>query len=169
MKTWRVESTAGGRSLAETKIQRGIFQGDALSPLLFIIAMMPLNYILRKCTAGYKLSRSQEQIYHLLYIDDIKLLAKNEKELETLIHTVRIYSRDIGMEFGIDKCAMLVLKSGKRHLTDGLELPNHDKIRALAEKKPYKYLGILEADTIKQVEMKDKIRKEHLSRTRKLL
>ena len=33
MKTWRVELTARGRSIAETKIQRGIFQGDALSPL----------------------------------------------------------------------------------------------------------------------------------------
>ena len=41
MKTWRVELTAGGRRLAEAKIQRSIFQGDALSPLLFIIAMMP--------------------------------------------------------------------------------------------------------------------------------
>ena len=46
------------RKIAETKIQIGIFQGDALSPLPFIIAMMPLNHILRKCTAGYKLSRS---------------------------------------------------------------------------------------------------------------
>ena len=89
MKNWRVELTAGGKSLAETKIQRGIFQGDAVSPLLFIIAMMPLNHILRKCTAGYKLSRSQENINHLMYMDDIKLLEKNEKELETLIHTVR--------------------------------------------------------------------------------
>ena len=45
--TWSHKLTAGGRSIAETKIQRGIFQGDALSPLLFIIAMMPLNHILR--------------------------------------------------------------------------------------------------------------------------
>ena len=58
MQTWRVELTAEGRSLAETKIQRGNFQGYALSPLLFIIAMMPLDHILRKCTARYKLSRS---------------------------------------------------------------------------------------------------------------
>ena len=33
MKTWRVELTTGGRSLAEEKILRGIFQGDALSTL----------------------------------------------------------------------------------------------------------------------------------------
>ena len=165
MQTWRMELTAGERSLAEMKIHGGIFQGDTVSPLLF----MPLNHILRKCTAGYKLSKPQENINHLMYMDDIKLFAKNEKELETLIHTVRIYSQDIGMEFGIEKCAMLVMKSGKRHMTDRMELPSQDKIRTLGENETYKYLGILEADTIKQVEMKDKIQKEYLRRTRKLL
>ena len=77
MKTWRVKLTAGEKSIAETKIQRGIFQGDALSPLLFIIAMMPLNHILRKCTAGYKITKSQEKINHQMYTDDIKLFAEN--------------------------------------------------------------------------------------------
>ena len=52
--------------------------------------MMPLNYILRKCTAGYKLSKSQEKVNYLMYMDDIKLFAKNEKEFETLMQTVRI-------------------------------------------------------------------------------
>ena len=130
---------------------------------------MPLNHILRTCTAGYKLSRSQENINHLMYMADIRLFAKNEKDLETLIHAVRIYSQDLGMEFGIEKCARLVMKSGKRHLTDGMELPNQDKIRTLGEKETYKYLGILKTDIIKQVEMKEKIRREYLRRTRKLL
>ena len=169
MQTWRVELTVGGRSLAETKIQRGIFQRDALSPLLFIIAMMPLNHILRKCTAWYKLSRSQEKINHLMYMDDIKLFAKNEKGLETLIHAVRIYSQDIGMAFGREKSVTLVMKSGKRHITDEMELQKQDKIRTPGEEETYKYFGILEADTMKQVEMKNKIRKKYLRRTRKLL
>ena len=72
-----------------------------------------------------------------------------KKELETRIHAVRIYSQDIGMGFDIEKCDMLVMKSGKRHMTDGIELPNYDKIRTLEENETYKYLGILEADTIK--------------------
>ena len=76
-------------------------------------------------------------------------LRKNEKELEYLIYAVKIYSHDIGMEFGIEKCTVLVMKSGKRHLTDGMGLPNQVKIRTLREKETYKYLGILEADTIK--------------------
>ena len=51
---------------------------------------------------------------------------------------------------------------------DGMEQPNLDKIRTLGQKETYKYLGILEADTIKQAEMKGKI-KEYQRRTRKLL
>ena len=59
------------------------------------------------------------------------------------------------MEFGIEKYAMHLMKSSKRHRTDGIELPNQDKFSTLRENDAYKYLGILEADTIKQVVMKD--------------
>ena len=44
-----------------------------------------------------------------MYMDDIKLFAKNEKELETPIQTIRIYSQDIVIEFGIEKYAMLIM------------------------------------------------------------
>ena len=54
-------------------------------------------------------------------------------------------------------------------MTDGMELPNHDRIRTLEENETCKYLGILEANTIKLAQMKDTIRKEYLRRTRKLL
>ena len=67
MKTWRLEWTARGRGLAEAKIQRSIFQGDVLSPLLFLIITMPINHILRKCTAG----KSHEKINSLMYMDDM--------------------------------------------------------------------------------------------------
>ena len=49
------------------------------------------------------------------------------------------------------------MKSGKRHLTAGMELPNQDKFKMLGEMETYKYLGIFETVTIKQQEMKEKI------------
>ena len=51
------------------------------------------------------------------------------------------------------------MKSSKQHMTDGMELPDQDKIGTLGENETYKYLSILKANTIKQLEMKDKIKK----------
>ena len=41
-------------------------------------------------------------------------------------------------------------------MMEGIELPNREKVRTLEEKQTYKYLGILEVDTIKHAEMKEK-------------
>ena len=49
-----------------------------------------------------QLHKSREEINHLMLMDDIKLFAKKEKELETIKQTVRIFSQDIGREFGIE-------------------------------------------------------------------
>ena len=54
---------------------------------------------------------------------------------------------------------MLIMKSGKRQIREGIEQPNQERIRTLEEKENYKYLGILEANTIKQGEMKEKNKK----------
>ena len=41
MKEWRTELTADGKSLGVVDIKRGIFQGDSLSPQLFVMIMDP--------------------------------------------------------------------------------------------------------------------------------
>ena len=64
-------------------------------------------------------------------MDDIKQLAQNGKELETLVQIVRIYIQNIGMESGIEKCAIVDMKSEKQHMTKGIELPNQEKIGTL--------------------------------------
>ena len=53
-------------------------------------------------------------------------------------------------------------KNGIRQVIEGIELQNQKKSQTIREKENYKHLGILEAETIKQAEMKEKIRKDYL-------
>ena len=97
---------SGNSKLGEVGIKRGIFQGDSLSPLVFVLALTPLSLILRKGKAAYEFSESKEKINHLLFMDYLKLYSRSEKGLDSLVETVRVFSEDIGIEFGIEKCAM---------------------------------------------------------------
>ena len=42
----------------------------------------------------------------IITINDLKLYSRSEKGLDSLVQTVRVFSEDIGMEFGIEKCAV---------------------------------------------------------------
>ena len=57
MKNWIVKLTTGGKSLPEMKIQRRIFHGDTLLPLLIVIAMNH-STTYQKCSGGDKLWKS---------------------------------------------------------------------------------------------------------------
>ena len=43
-------------------------------------------------------------------MDDLKFYSQSEKGLDSLVQTIRVFSEDMGMEFGIEKCAMLVME-----------------------------------------------------------
>ena len=115
IENWQVELIVGRKTLAEVKIKRCLNQRDALLPLLFVIAMMSLNYILWECNRRYTFTKSPEKIKYLMYIDGNKQLAKIEKELEILIKTIRIYSQDKEMEFCIENYAMLIMNGEKNN------------------------------------------------------
>ena len=85
MKSWKLELSSKRETLAEINTRRGIFQGGFFSPLLFVIAMIPFTLILRKCKNN--LSRTKDEINHLIYMDDLKLFAKEEAGLDALIQT----------------------------------------------------------------------------------
>ena len=121
---------------------------------MFVLALIPLSLILRKVKAGYEFSESKKKINHILFMDDLKLYSQSEKGLDSLVQTVRVFSEDIGMEFGIEKCAMLVMEKGKFVKSVGIELPDGKVIKLLEEGEIYKYVGILEAHKFLEEKMK---------------
>ena len=74
---------------------------------MFVLALILVSLILRKAKAAYEFFRKQREVYHLLFMDDLKLYSRSEKGLDSLAETVRVFSEDIGMEFGTEKCAVL--------------------------------------------------------------
>ena len=63
------------------------------------------------------------------------------------------------MDFGIEKCATLSIKRGRRVESSGIDLPSGETIKALEEDGTYKYRGVLEAGNIKHNEIKKEITK----------
>jgi hypothetical protein len=95
----------------DIKIDCEIFQGD--SPLLFCICFIPLTEQLKRLNIGYEEHITKTKISHLLYMDDVQLIAKSEEELRKQINTVKNFSADIHMEFGLQKGAKITFKRGK--------------------------------------------------------
>ena len=89
MEKWKVMLCSGNSELGKVEIKRGIFQGDSLCPLVFVLALIPLSFILRKAKAAYEFSESKERINHLLFMGDLKLYSRSEKGLDPLVQTVR--------------------------------------------------------------------------------
>ena len=165
MTKWKTELEANGKKLASVQIKRGIYQGDSLSPLLFCICLNPLSNMLEETQYGYQF-KSGTKINHLFYMDDIKLYANKERDIDSLIHLTQVYSKDIGMTFGIEKCGRLILKKGHSMLTDGLRMPN-GTIKDIEE--GYKYLGIMQSNINHEAEVRHKAITEYKKRLRQVL
>ena len=69
-------------------------------------------------------------------MDDIKLYAKNEQDIDLLIHLTWVFSSDIGIKFGLAKCVHLIVNRGKVKSTSGISIPE-DQIDNIDES--YKY------------------------------
>ena len=136
-----------------------------MSPILYVFGLIALIHTLLKVNAGYELGKGRhKKINHLLFVDDLKLDGNSKKEAERLRNTVRIFSKDIAVEFDLRKCAYVIMKAGKLISVGGIELSSGEVI----PDKVYKYLGILEANEIMHTDMKDKIQKQYNRRVRQL-
>ena len=118
---------------------RGIFQGDSLSVLLFILAVNPLSFLLNKLK-GYKMGSSSNRntnITHSFFVDDLKLYASNLQEATNLLDLVTTFSNDIRMKFGDSKCAHLKIEKGLiKKLAQNLEI-NDVCIQPIKEGESY--------------------------------
>ena len=89
-------------------------------------------------------------INRLLFLDDLKLYGASKDQLDSLVQLVRIFSQDINMLFGLDKCAVLEMRRRRQVSSSGIELPDDQHIGEI-EEDGYKYLGIITWKYIRRV------------------
>ena len=171
MQNWKttlvLRHTTGTLTSRMIEINSGIFQGDSLSPLLFLLGTGPPSNLLNDTNCGYDIQG--KKINHLFYMNDLKTFGRDNQQQERLLQTVKRFSDDINMKFGLDKCATAEFKRGKLTKTTSIILDEETAIKELQQEDSYKYLGINEAEGIQHAKMKEKIRKEYYRRVRLIL
>jgi len=74
------------------------------------VALIPSTNEVNRADCGYQVHGTERKINHLLYMDDLKLLGRNEDGLKNEIIIVKAVSKDINTNFGLGKCARICLK-----------------------------------------------------------
>ena len=135
------ETKQGYESPEIIHFKKGLPQGDSLCPTLFTLCLNPLAWKLR-ATSGYKLSKSISfKVTHLLYIDDLKMYASSESNLERVIRTVKGGMDYNGLKWNEKKCAVVHMKRGCIKQTVNMEIDELKSIKSLGEEITYKFLG----------------------------
>jgi len=80
---------------------------------------------------GYQYKREKEKLSHLFYINDLKLVAKNDKELAEQIAIFKEFSNVIRMVFEIDKCAKASFVNGFLKAKQYIEISDSSAIETL--------------------------------------
>ena len=174
MNTWstslNIQANIGSITSRPIQIRRGIYQGDSLSALWFCLALNPLSNMLNNTKYGYNITGTYpHKITHLLYMDDLKLLAATNHQLNYLLKITETFSTDINMTFGTDKCKKNSIIKGKQTKQENYTLNNNSSIEAMGNTDNYKYLGYRQKIGIENTEIKEELKQKYKQRLTKIL
>lgn len=154
-----LEIRLGRDIILKKKIERGILQGDSLSPLLFVLCMDLLGRQLNAEHPKVQIRLENERAHitnHLLFIDDLKLMATDDENLIRMLNVTKRFFKTVGLEMNASKSA-----------TNSEACKSSEEL--LGGIKGYKYLGIIENASSKPThESYECIRKEMLERVKRL-
>lgn len=180
MNSWKVKYEAKspkGKTERSSflRIRSGVLQGDSFSPLLFCLAMVPISHALNNTNKGYqtafgKLTKTQLTMSHQFYMDDLKLYADSEESLKELLRTVETISSAISMKINLKKCAVANYVPKRLQQEEGKKEgpPKYDEISHLEGGQSYKYLGMDQEFTSRELLTWDRAEEKVIGKFKKI-
>jgi len=104
------KNKAGSNAVTIHSDTKNNIPGGLSFTITFCKACIPLTKELNRADCGYQVYRIERKINHLLYMDDLKLLARSEDDLEKEICIAKATSKHININFGLEKCARTCFK-----------------------------------------------------------
>jgi hypothetical protein len=101
-------------------------------------------------------------------MDDFKLYAATNYQLQELLQLIQTFSRDIKVSFGIEKCKTLSIAKGKIEMKN-FRTEDEDIMEAMNEDDIYRYLGHIQTKQSKRAQMKRQLGEEYVHRTESIL
>jgi len=118
----------------------GVKQGCLFSPLIFSLLISEVaNFVRLKGRHGIQLLPGLEEIFLLLFADDIVLISSTPTGLQNQLNNLNIASKKVGLSVNLDKTKVMIFRKGghiaarEKWFLDGNELEIVNK---------YKYLGL---------------------------
>jgi hypothetical protein len=124
--------------------QRGLRQGDPLSPFLFIIGLEVLSRLITKEElAGnihsIKISRHNPSIFHLLYVDDLMVFSRaNSSEASSILNCLTKFSTWSGQKVNIEKSSLFLNKNSTTTILNSI----HSILKLKSIPTNAKHLGL---------------------------
>lgn len=92
---------------------------------------MSLALLLRKTKILYQLEKGKEKINNLLFMYYLIEFPKSKDHLDSLVNSVRIFSFDIRMEFGLSMCAVSIMERGNVIRREGIVMTNYRMLKIM--------------------------------------
>ena len=97
----------------EINCSQGVRQGCLLSPLLFSLLVAEIAYhVAGGGRAGYQLIPGAQEIFALLFADDIVLLSLTPIGLQTQINNLKMAAESLGLVVNLQKSRIMVYRKG---------------------------------------------------------
>lgn len=167
-KKWSVRVAVGKCTSKPIYIKRGVYQGDTISPLMFVLVTAFIAHEVKASPEVNAAARGRQEI--LAYMDDIKLHAATKKGLAAAIGCVRECANEVGLEMNNKKCGVYTTCAEEMEEGEegGAAVEREDAAFLPRIRDGYKYLGIIQLDLDTEINI-DLIKEKTLAKVRDIL